>query len=127
MRTLPATFPIMKPATIVDIAKKLRISPSTVSRALNDRPDCSPKTNVAIGALQRIQEAGLRIPDDVTIIAFSNEKSSRLVNPPMTTVDQPSREMGKKAAKILIDIIEGKTREPITSVMPTRLLVRAST
>lgn len=83
--------------------------------------------NVAIGAFQRIQEAGLKIPDDVAIIGFSNDKITRLVNPPLTTVDQPSKEMGEKAAEILIQIIEGKPIEPTTLVMPTRLIVRGST
>jgi DNA-binding LacI/PurR family transcriptional regulator len=95
----------------------------------NNVPDAIFAVNdtVAIGAFQRIQEAGLRIPDDVAIIGFSNDKITRLVSPPITTVDQPSKEMGEKAAEILIQIVEGKPIEPTTLVMPTRLIVRGST
>ncbi|MCX6152422.1 MAG: LacI family DNA-binding transcriptional regulator [Ignavibacteriales bacterium] len=84
---------------------------------------------VAIGAFQRIKEAGLRIPEDVAIIGFSNNKITNLVDPPLTTVDQPSFEMGMKAAEILIGIIEKKNKstEPKTLVLNTRLIVRGST
>ena len=58
---------------------------------------------VAIGAFQRIGEAKLRIPEDIAIIGISNNKITSLVNPQLTTINQPSFEMGKKAAEILIN------------------------
>jgi len=82
---------------------------------------------VAIGAFQRIREAGLRIPDDVAIMGFSNNKITSLVDPPLTTVDQPSFEMGRKSAEILINTIEDKTIEPRTLVLDAKLIVRGST
>ncbi len=84
---------------------------------------------VAIGAYQRIQEAGLRIPDDIGIVGFSNNKITTLVNPQLTTVDQPSFEMGKKAAEILIDIIENpnKKNQFKTIVLNSSLIARGST
>jgi LacI family transcriptional regulator len=82
---------------------------------------------VAIGAFQRIKEAGLKIPTDVALVGFSNNKITSLVDPPITTVDQPSFDMGKKAAEIMIEIVEGKPVKPTTVVMPTRLIVRGST
>jgi DNA-binding LacI/PurR family transcriptional regulator len=83
--------------------------------------------SVAIGALQRIKSAGLRTPQDIAIVGFSNEKTSRFVDPPLTTVDQPSKEMGRKAAEILIEAIEGKSTEVRTVLIPTHLVIRAST
>ncbi len=84
---------------------------------------------VAIGAFQRIKEAGLRIPQDIAIVGFSNNKITSLIEPPMTTVNQPSFEMGKKAAEILIDMIEkrknGYTNK--TVVFEAELIVREST
>jgi len=82
---------------------------------------------VAIGTFQRIKEAGLRIPDDIAIVGFSNNKITTLVDPQITTVDQPSFEMGRKAAEILISTIEDKTVEPKTLVLDAKLIVRAST
>ena len=83
--------------------------------------------SVALGAFQRVKEAGLKIPGDVAIIGFSNDKVTRLVDPPMTTVDQPSMEIGRKAAGILIDAIENRLKGPQTYVIPTKLIVRGST
>ena len=84
---------------------------------------------VAVGAFQRIKEAGLRIPKDIALVGFSNNKISGLIDPPLTTIDQPSFEMGKRAAQILIDIIEEKTAftEPQTVVLDATLIIRAST
>ena len=84
---------------------------------------------VAIGAFQRIKETGLRIPEDIAIIGFSNNKITNLVDPPLSTVDQPSFEMGKKAAEILIAIIENKNKysEPKTIILNTKLVIRGST
>ena len=82
---------------------------------------------VAIGAYQRIKEAGLNIPIDVAIMGFSNNKITSLVNPQLTTIDQPSFEMGEKAAEILIGIIKGIVKETMTVVLDTKLIIRGST
>lgn len=94
----------------------------------NGRPDAIFAVNdpVAIGAFQRIKEAGLKIPDDVAIVGFSNNKITTLVDPPITTVNQPSFEMGRKAAEILISTIEDETIEPRTLVLEAKLIVRGS-
>ena len=81
---------------------------------------------VAIGAFQRIREANLRIPEDIAIVGFSNNKITSLIMPPLTTVNQPSFEMGVKAAEVLIDAIQHKTVEPKTLVLDTELVVRGS-
>jgi DNA-binding LacI/PurR family transcriptional regulator len=82
---------------------------------------------VAIGAFQRIKEAGLKIPADIALIGFSNNKITSLIDPQLTTVDQPSFEMGRRAAELLIDEIEDKLSEPRTIVVDTHLIIRGST
>jgi DNA-binding LacI/PurR family transcriptional regulator len=84
---------------------------------------------IAIGAFQRIKEAGLRIPEDIGIIGFSNNKITSLVEPPLTTVNQPSFNMGKRAAEILIELInrDNIKIEPIVEVLDTELIIRKST
>ena len=82
---------------------------------------------VAIGAFQKIKEAGLKIPDDIAIMGFSNNKIASLVEPQLTTIDQPSFEMGRKSAEILVKIIEDKIVEPKTWVLDTKLIIRGST
>ncbi len=83
---------------------------------------------VAIGAFQRIKEAGLKIPGDIALVGFSNNKILSLVEPKITTVNQPSFEMGKIAAEVLIKKIEsGKLIKNETIVLETELIVRDST
>ena len=84
---------------------------------------------VAIGAYQRIKEAGLKIPKDIGIVGFSNNKITLLVEPPITTVNQPSFSMGKRAAEILIELINKNNIkiEPIVEVLDTELIIRKST
>ena len=97
----------------------------------NNLPDAIFAVNdpVAVGAFQRIKEAGLKIPADIGIVGFSNNKITALIDPPLTTVDQPSFEMGKKSAELLIEMIENKKplQKPKTIVLDTQLIVRSST
>ncbi|HTR80992.1 MAG TPA: LacI family DNA-binding transcriptional regulator [Bacteroidota bacterium] len=82
---------------------------------------------VAIGAFQRIREAGLRIPKDIAVIGFGNTRISSLLDPPFSTVNQPSVEMGRTSAHTLIDTIHHKVTGPKTLVMDTQLIIRQST
>ena len=84
---------------------------------------------IAIGAFQRIKEAGLKIPEDIGIVGFSNNKITSLVEPPLTTVNQPSFNMGKRASEILIETInkDNIKIEPIVEVLDTELIIRKST
>ena len=102
----------------MDALLKEKIIPDAVF-AVNDP--------VAIGAYQRIKEAGLKIPGDIAIVGFSNNKITSLVDPQITTIDQPSFEMGKQATEMLIKLIEGEVARPKTLVLETNLIVRGST
>jgi DNA-binding LacI/PurR family transcriptional regulator len=84
---------------------------------------------VAIGAFQRIKEAGLKIPQDIGIIGFSNNKITSLVEPQLTTVNQPSFNMGKRAAEIMVELInkENISFEPIIEILDAELIIRDST
>ena len=84
---------------------------------------------VALGAMQAIKEAGLRVPQDIAIIGFSNWQFSELVEPQLSTIAQPGRDMGRAAAQLLINAIESD-EEKIgikTEVLPTELVIRSST
>lgn len=82
---------------------------------------------VAVGAFQKIKESGLKIPDDIGIVGFSNNVITNLVDPPLTTVNQPSFDMGKKAAQMLIEIINNGRSEIRTEVLEAELIIRKST
>ena len=97
----------------------------------NILPDAILAVNdpVAIGAFQRIKEEGLNIPHDIGLVGFSNNRITSLVNPPLTTINQPFYDMGKKAAEILIRIIQNgiKSAGISTFTLEAELIVRGST
>lgn len=99
--------------------------------ALPERPDAIFAANdeVAIGAMIRLREEGLSIPADVAIAGFDNDKISAYTNPPLTTVDIQRADVGKKAIELLLEEIQGdvQTTEIKEALIPTRLVVRAST
>lgn len=81
----------------------------------------------AIGAVRAFQEAGLRVPHDVSVIGFDDIKSAAFYHPSLTTVRQPLWEMGKTAAKILLARIEGDDEYPKQLAVEPELIVREST
>ena len=97
---------------------------------LEELPDaifCANDTT-ALSATIAIKEKGLRIPEDIAIVGFSNEPFSELVTPSISTIKQPGYEMGQKAAQLIIKQINAKTGKMNfeTIVMPTELIVRDS-
>jgi len=82
----------------------------------------------AIEALKVIKGRGLRIPDDIAIVGFSNDPASALVEPGLTTVAQPVSEIGQQSARLLLRQLATEAgAEPETVVLPTELIVRSST
>ncbi len=80
----------------------------------------------AFGAMQAIHEADLRIPEDIAIVGFSDDIRAPLMLTPLTTIRQPAYEVGKIAAQRLLDIIEGRQKEPQEVVIPTQIIIRRS-
>jgi LacI family transcriptional regulator len=83
----------------------------------------------AMSAMQLLKKASISIPGEVAVVGFSNWQFSEFIDPPLTTVDQPGREMGKQAAKLIIQEIKTKEDEfiePTKIVLPTKLVVRGS-
>jgi LacI family repressor for deo operon, udp, cdd, tsx, nupC, and nupG len=82
---------------------------------------------MAIGAMRRVKSSGLQVPDDVSIIGFDDIEFATYVDPPLTTISQPTEELGKMAFSVLLDLLEGRTPEQMDFVLPTELIVREST
>ncbi|WKZ58096.1 MAG: LacI family DNA-binding transcriptional regulator [Cyclobacteriaceae bacterium] len=101
--------------------------------SLKNPPDAIFATNdpAAMGAMQAIKAKGLKMPDDVALVGFSNWFFSSLMDPPLSSVDQPGFEMGQEAAKLLIRQIEKQEKDdeditPETKILKTRLIIRES-
>jgi LacI family transcriptional regulator len=80
----------------------------------------------AIGSICALQEAGLRIPDDISVVGFDDIQSAAYINPPLTTVRQPLIKMGEMAARTLLDRIEGKIKYVPEIAIEPELVVRKS-
>jgi LacI family transcriptional regulator len=81
----------------------------------------------AIGAIWALQEAGLRVPEDVSVLGFDDVPAAAFNNPGLTTVRQPLERMGQIAAKTLIDQIEGKAEYLPEIAIEPEFIIRAST
>jgi DNA-binding LacI/PurR family transcriptional regulator len=81
----------------------------------------------AVGAVWAFREAGLRVPEDISVVGFDDVPLAVFSNPALTTIRQPLQQMGQIAAKTLIDRIEGKAEFQSEIIVEPDLIVRAST
>ena len=97
---------------------------------LKDRPDAifSAGDRLTLSCLTALKSIGLKIPDDIAIVGFSNSALVELINPGLTAVKQPAFEMGQVATELLIKLIESK--RPVTEfekvVLQTEVFIRES-
>jgi LacI family transcriptional regulator len=82
---------------------------------------------MGIGAVYACRAAGLRIPDDISIVGAGNIEGPHHPNPFLTTVDWPREELGRTAAEILLELIGEREPAETVKVFAPRLLVRQST
>jgi LacI family transcriptional regulator len=81
---------------------------------------------MAVGAIKAIQEFGLRVPEDVSVVGFDDIPLASFVNPALTTIHQPAYQKGVCAARMLIDRLE-KRPTPSCKILDVELVVRSST
>ena len=82
---------------------------------------------IAMGALRAIKDHGLRIPEDISVIGFDDIPLASYTDPPLTTVRQDLVEIGRQAARLVIDRIEDPQKEPDCVWVDTCLVQRQST
>ncbi|HEX2419866.1 MAG TPA: LacI family DNA-binding transcriptional regulator [Micromonosporaceae bacterium] len=81
---------------------------------------------MAVGALECLRVRGVTVPDQVGVVGFDDLPWPGLVRPALTTVSQPTYELGRVAAQLLSERIEDRDREPTTVVLKTELQVRGT-
>jgi LacI family repressor for deo operon, udp, cdd, tsx, nupC, and nupG len=82
---------------------------------------------MAVGAIQALREAHLKVPQDVSIIGFDDMPLSSYFDPPLTTIRQDTFELGRRAAQLLLTAVEDPTLETRQLLLPAELVVRNST
>jgi LacI family repressor for deo operon, udp, cdd, tsx, nupC, and nupG len=82
---------------------------------------------MAAGAINRLRERGRAVPDDVSVVGFDDTIFAVVSNPPLTTIRQPQREIGVEAMRLMIERLANRAATDARIVVPTKLIVRAST
>lgn len=83
--------------------------------------------NIMFGAFDAVKEKGLKIPEDISICGYDDDLLSSKLHPRLTTVRQPSEEMGRKAVEILMQLMGGKHKRSMTVKLEPQLILRNST
>jgi DNA-binding LacI/PurR family transcriptional regulator len=79
----------------------------------------------AFGAMRAVRERGLRVPADISVAGFDDLYLASYTDPPLTTIHQPTQEMGREAAEILVELVGGGN--PTSRVKTGVLVARQST
>jgi len=82
---------------------------------------------MAIGVISELQEHGVRVPDDISVVGFDDIDIARFYTPKLTTIRQPTRELGVTAAKALYNKLHGFSENTVSSLLDVELIVRGST
>lgn len=82
---------------------------------------------MAMGALDAIRRRGLRCPNDVSLVGFDDIRFAPYLDPPLTTVSQPTDEIGHEVVRLLLDVLSGRAGTTRHVTLPHRLVIRAST
>ena len=93
--------------------------------ALPDAVVCS-NDQMAIGVLQALARAGVRVPEQVKVVGFDDIYPGSLSHPPLTTVHQPMGLIGERACARLLDRIADPSLSPKVEMLPTELVLRSS-
>ena len=80
---------------------------------------------MALSAIEELGKRGIRVPDDIAVAGFDDVESARLARPALTTVRQPTEMLGRRAARVVSDLVGGNAPEEV-ALLPTELVRRTS-
>lgn len=82
----------------------------------------------ALGAIRAIEEAGLHIPQDMAVVGFDNTSLAAATRPGLTSVAQPTEQIGRRATELVLKEINGSgTEKPVEIILQPRLVARQFT
>lgn len=106
----------------IENAKKIMLLPKKIDGVF------SANDVAAISAIKYLKKEGVKIPEDIAIVGFSNESISSVIEPPLTTINQSGFEIGKTATNLLLSQIKNKYEEATceTIILQSSLIERKS-
>jgi LacI family transcriptional regulator len=117
--------------TVDDISLVQGKRMANVLMSLKQKPDAifAITDNAAIGVIKTLKKLNVKIPEEIAVVGFSNSFNSTIIEPNLTTVDQPGQKIGATAVKYLIDEINHPNDEYINKTIEIRshLIIRDST
>jgi LacI family transcriptional regulator len=110
---------------INDLSEQAGIEAAQQILGMKPRPDgiFAANDTSAVACIQELKRNGLKIPDDVAVVGFNNEPISRVVEPNLTTIHYPGREMGEIAASTLINSINQLPASSLNTLVLRHLLI----
>ena len=81
----------------------------------------------AVGAISALEDAGYRVPRDVSVVGYDNTSLAALRHVSLTTIDQPRNEFGRLAAEALLQRVRGERDEPVRHLLHPSLVIRNTT
>ena len=96
-----------------------RKNPPTAVFCFNDE--------MAIGVMDMARRRGVRVPEDLSVVGFDDIRFARYLDPPLTTITQPMREIGEGCVRLLLEILRGDVLAPSSVTLPHQLTIRSST
>jgi DNA-binding LacI/PurR family transcriptional regulator len=96
--------------------------------SIADRPTAivAVTDTMALGVIKAAREQGLTIPRDLSVVGMDDIELAAVTDPPLTTVRVRKEEMGRRAAHMLIDLIQGNPIEPVPVILSNELIVRGT-
>ncbi len=103
-----------------------RAAQAILAMAAGDRPQAVQAFTdlMALGMLDEFHRHGVRIPQEIAVVGFDNRSAAAYASPPLTTVALPGHEVGVTAAKMLLELAQGRPQE--SRILPSSLIVRDS-
>lgn len=114
-----------KSLMISDLSHKAGIEAAKAILQLKTLPDgiFAANDTAAVSVLCELKQAGILIPEDICIAGFNDDPISRVVEPNLTTVHYPGREMGEIAATTLINSLKGTQSDSLNSIVLSHSLI----
>ena len=82
---------------------------------------------MAIGVIGVAQRLGFCVPNDLSVVGFDDIRFARHIDPPLTTIAQPMRDIGEGTVRLLLEILNGDEIKPVSVTLPHQLTLRGST